>query len=123
MHEAVKQYTGLDFMAMETAEEAIARRQVHRGGAAPHGGPHLGQRLYEVFDQKVEEKLIQPTFITMHPVDVSPLAKRSPNDPRLTERFELFICTARWATPSPSSTTHRPAGPVPEAGGAAGQGR
>src|SRR5699024_5613576 len=45
-----------------------------------------------VFDQKVEEKLIQPTFITMHPVDVSPLAKRSPADPRLTERFELFIC-------------------------------
>ena len=45
-----------------------------------------------MFDQKVEEKLIQPTFITMHPVDVSPLAKRSTADPRLTERFELFIC-------------------------------
>ena len=51
-----------------------------------------GNALYECFDQKVEEKLIQPTFITMHPVDVSPLAKRSPKDPRLTERFELFIC-------------------------------
>ncbi len=51
-----------------------------------------GNALYECFDQKVEEKLIQPTFITMHPVDVSPLAKRSPEDPRLTERFELFIC-------------------------------
>jgi lysyl-tRNA synthetase class 2 len=51
-----------------------------------------GNYLYECFDQKVEEKLIQPTFITMHPVDVSPLAKRSPQDPRLTERFELFIC-------------------------------
>ena len=51
-----------------------------------------GNALYECFDQKVEEKLIQPTFITMHPVDVSPLAKRSPSDPRLTERFELFIC-------------------------------
>ena len=51
-----------------------------------------GNALYECFDQRVEEKLIQPTFITMHPVDVSPLAKRSPKDPRLTERFELFIC-------------------------------
>ena len=51
-----------------------------------------GNALYETFDQKVEEKLVQPTFITMHPVDVSPLAKRSPQDPRLTERFELFIC-------------------------------
>ena len=54
--------------------------------------PTWGNALYEVFDQKVEEQLIQPTFITMHPVDVSPLAKRSPSDPRLTERFELFIC-------------------------------
>ena len=51
-----------------------------------------GHALYECFDQKVEGLLIQPTFITMHPVDVSPLAKRSPKDPRLTERFELFIC-------------------------------
>ena len=51
-----------------------------------------GNALYECFDQKVEAQLIQPTFITMHPVDVSPLAKRSPKDPRLTERFELFIC-------------------------------
>ena len=54
--------------------------------------PTWGNALYETFDQKVEEKLVQPTFITMHPVDVSPLAKRSPQDPRLTERFELFIC-------------------------------
>ena len=48
-------------------------------------------RKYECFDQRVEEKLIQPTFITMYPVEVSPLTKRSPGDPRLTERFELFI--------------------------------
>ena len=54
--------------------------------------PTWGHALYECFDQKVEEKIVQPTFITMHPVDVSPLAKRSPKDPRLTERFELFIC-------------------------------
>ena len=54
----------------------------------------LEDALYECFDQKVEDKLIQPTFITMHPVDVSPLAKRSPKDKRLTERFELFICSS-----------------------------
>ncbi|HBR08191.1 MAG TPA: lysine--tRNA ligase, partial [Clostridiales bacterium] len=47
--------------------------------------------LYESFDQKVEALLVQPTFITMYPVEVSPLTKRSPADPRLTERFELFI--------------------------------
>ena len=54
--------------------------------------PTWGHALYECYDQKVEEHMVQPTFITMHPVDVSPLAKRSPKDPRLTERFELFIC-------------------------------
>ena len=66
--------------------------------AAGDAGDPLSSLSYltEVFtkqvDQKVEEKLIQPTFITMHPVDVSPLAKRSAKYPRLTERFELFIC-------------------------------
>ena len=92
MHEAVKQYTALDFMAMETAEEAIAAAKSIGVELPPTADPTWGNALYEVFDQKVEEKLIQPTFITMHPVDVSPLAKRSPKDPRLTERFELFIC-------------------------------
>ena len=51
-----------------------------------------GNALYACFDQRVEEHLIQPTFITMYPVEVSPLTKRSPEDPRLTERFEAFIC-------------------------------
>ena len=51
-----------------------------------------GNALYETFDQKVEETLIQPTFITMYPVEVSPLAKRSPSQPELTERYEMFIC-------------------------------
>ena len=51
-----------------------------------------GNALYACFDQKVEEKLIQPTFITMYPVEVSPLAKRSPEQPALTERYEMFIC-------------------------------
>ena len=92
MYEAVKQYTGLDFMAMDTDEEAVAAAKSIGGELPETADKTWGNALYEVFDQRVEEKLIQPTFITMHPVDVSPLAKRSPKDPRLTERFELFIC-------------------------------
>ncbi len=92
MAEAVKEYTGLDFMAVSDDAEAVAMAK-SIGVELPETAPATwGNALYEVFDQKVEEKLIQPTFITMHPVDVSPLAKRSPKDPRLTERFELFIC-------------------------------
>ena len=92
MHEAVKQYTGLDFMAITSDEEAVAAAKSIGVELPETADPTWGNALYETFDQKVEEKLIQPTFITMHPVDVSPLAKRSPKDPRLTERFELFIC-------------------------------
>jgi lysyl-tRNA synthetase class 2 len=92
MHEAVKQYTGLDFMAITSDEEAVAAAKSIGVELPETADKTWGNALYEVFDQKVEEKLIQPTFITMHPVDVSPLAKRSPSDPRLTERFELFIC-------------------------------
>ena len=92
MHEAVKQYTGIDYMAIDGDEAAWAAAK-SIGVTLPEGKEATwGNALYETFDQKVEEKLIQPTFITMHPVDVSPLAKRSPKDPRLTERFELFIC-------------------------------
>lgn len=92
MAEAVKEYTGADFMAItsdEDAEALAASVGVVLGKEKEHT---WGNFLYECFDQKVEEQLIQPTFITMHPVDVSPLAKRSTADPRLTERFELFIC-------------------------------
>ena len=92
MHEAVKQYTGLDFMAITSDEEAVAAAKSIGVELPETADPTWGNALYEVFDQRVEEKLVQPTFITMHPVDVSPLAKRSPKDPRLTERFELFIC-------------------------------
>ena len=91
MHEAVKQYTGLDFMAITSDEEAVAAAKSIGVELPETADPTWGNALYEVFDQRVEEKLVQPTFITMHPVDVSPLAKRSPKDPR--------------ATPSPSSTT------------------
>ena len=92
MAEAVKEYTGLDFMAVSDDAQAVAMAN-SIGVELPETAPATwGNALYEVFDQKVEEHLVQPTFITMHPVDVSPLAKRSVKDPRLTERFELFIC-------------------------------
>ncbi|MCI8651235.1 MAG: lysine--tRNA ligase [Oscillospiraceae bacterium] len=92
MHEAVKEYCGIDFMAISSDEEAVKAAKSIGVELPSTKEPTWGNALYECFDQRVEEKLIQPTFITMHPVDVSPLAKRSPKDPRLTERFELFIC-------------------------------
>ena len=91
MAEAVKKYVGIDFMAISDDAEAVAAA-VAAGVDMKGKEPTWGHALYESFDQKVESCLVQPTFITMHPVDVSPLAKRSPKDPRLTERFELFIC-------------------------------
>ena len=91
MAEAVKKYVGVDFMAIDGDEAAVAAAKA-AGVDMDKVEATWGHALYETFDQLVEEKLIQPTFITMHPVDVSPLAKRSPKDPRLTERFELFIC-------------------------------
>ena len=65
---------------------------------------------------------MQPTFITMHPVDVSPLAKRSPKDPASPSASSCSSAAARWATPSPSSTTPSTRSSAPEAGGDAGQG-
>jgi len=93
MAEAVKNCLGIDFMAIPDDAAAVAAAKA--AGVDMDGvEPTWGRALYECFDQKVEETLIQPTFITMHPVDVSPLSKRSPSDPRLTERFELFICAS-----------------------------
>ena len=93
MAEAVKEYVGVDFMAISDDAEAVAAAKA-AGVDMDKVEPTWGRALYECFDQKVEDRLIQPTFITMHPVDVSPLAKRSPKDVRLTERFELFICSS-----------------------------
>ncbi len=91
MAEAVKEYLGIDFMSITDDAEAVAAAKA--AGVDMDGVETTwGHALYECYDQKVEEKMVQPTFVTMHPVDVSPLAKRSPKDPRLTERFELFIC-------------------------------
>ena len=92
MADAVKNVTGADFMAcIGDADRGVElARSV---GVDMDGVPHTwGNALYETFDQKVEETLIQPTFITMYPVEVSPLAKRSPQQPALTERYEMFIC-------------------------------
>ena len=93
MAEAVRETVGIDFMAIDGDEQAVAAAKA-AGVDMDKVEKTWGHALYETFDQKVEETLIQPTFITMHPVDVSPLAKRSPKDPRLTERFELFICAS-----------------------------
>ena len=92
MADAVKNVTGADFMAIEGDADA-AVELAKSVGVDMEGVSHTwGNALYETFDQKVEETLVQPTFITMYPVEVSPLAKRSPADPHLTERYEAFIC-------------------------------
>ncbi|MBU8697830.1 lysine--tRNA ligase [Bacillus pumilus] len=89
MVEAVKEATGVDFWQEMSVEEA----QQH---AADHGieitkNMTVGHIINEFFEQKVEETLVQPTFIYGHPVEISPLAKKNPEDPRFTDRFELFI--------------------------------
>ncbi|MBQ2203863.1 MAG: lysine--tRNA ligase [Oscillospiraceae bacterium] len=91
MIDAVKQYVGVDFGAISDDAEAVAAAKAAGVELNPASEPTWGNALYACFDQKVEEYLIQPTFITMYPVEVSPLTKRSPADPRLTERFEFFI--------------------------------
>ena len=92
MAEAVKNVTGADFMAIEGDAEAAVELAKSVGVDMDGVDKTWGNALYETFDQKVEETLIQPTFITMYPVEVSPLAKRSPSDPHLTERYEMFVC-------------------------------
>ena len=92
MVEAVKQYVGVDFGAVTDNAEAVALAASVGVELSDAAEKTWGNALYATFDQKVEEHLVQPTFITMYPVEVSPLTKRSPEDPRLTERFEFFIC-------------------------------
>ena len=92
MADAVKNVTGADFMAC-IGDNDKGVELAKSVGVDMDGVPHTwGNALYEAFDQKVEETLVQPTFITMYPVEVSPLAKRSPIQPELTERYEAFIC-------------------------------
>jgi lysyl-tRNA synthetase class 2 len=95
MVDAIKDFTGVDFWKQMSVEEA-------RGLAKEHGIEITEHMLYghivnEFFEQKVEEKLIQPTFIYGHPVEISPLAKKNEEDPRFTDRFELFIVAREHA--------------------------
>ena len=88
MLDLVREETGIDFENMPL-EECMAKANAI--GVVFADDVTWGKALYEVFDQKIEEKLVQPTFVTDYPVEVSPLAKRKKSDPRLTERFEFFI--------------------------------
>ena len=93
MIDSIKKYAGIDFNEIKTDEEAqkVAK---DLGIELEPAKSTRGDIISLVFEEKVEEKLIQPTFITDYPVEISPLAKRKPDQPELTERFELFI-TAR----------------------------
>ena len=97
MVEAVREYLGIDFDAITDDAEAVSAANAKGVELSDAAEKTWGNALYACFDQKVEEHLIQPTFITMYPVEVSPLTKRSPKDARLTERFELFVCHSELA--------------------------
>lgn len=89
MVDAIKEQTGVDFWKHMTKEEAQALAKEHGIGITEH--MEFGHIVNEFFEQKVEETLIQPTFIYGHPVEISPLAKKNEEDSRFTDRFELFI--------------------------------
>lgn len=89
MNDAVKEATGIDFLACKTVEEA---REKATAAGIPFEERHgIGGILNAAFEEKVEETLMQPTFITGHPTEISPLAKRNPDNPDITDRFEFFI--------------------------------
>ncbi|MCP1449491.1 lysine--tRNA ligase [Priestia megaterium] len=95
MVDAIKQYTGVDFWGETSVEEARALAKEHGVEITEH--MQYGHIVNEFFEQKVEEQLIQPTFIFGHPVEISPLAKKNAEDPRFTDRFELFIVAREHA--------------------------
>ena len=89
MNDAVCEATGMDFLSCTTVDEARAMaKEIGVPFEERHG---IGGILNAAFEEKVEETLIQPTFITGHPTEISPLAKRNPDDPRITDRFEFFV--------------------------------
>ncbi|MGE7838943.1 lysine--tRNA ligase [Viridibacillus arvi] len=89
MVDAVKEATGVDFWTPMSKEEARALAKEH--GVEIKDSMEVGHIINEFFEQKIEESLVQPTFIYGHPVEISPLAKKNPEDERFTDRFELFI--------------------------------
>lgn len=89
MVDLVKEATGVDFYEVKSDAEAHALAEKH--GIEVKSNMQYGHILNEFFEQKVEETLIQPTFVYGHPIEISPLAKQNPEDPRFTDRFELFI--------------------------------
>src|SRR5699024_10833201 len=89
MVDVIKEYTGVDFWKQMSDEEAKALANEH--GVEIQDTFEYGHIVNEFFEQKVEEKLIQPTFVYGHPVETSPLAKKNKEDERFTDRFELFI--------------------------------
>ncbi|MDD7363030.1 MAG: lysine--tRNA ligase [Peptoniphilus sp.] len=95
MEEAIEEYAGIDFSAIDTDDEALAIAKEKGLDVQPFWT--RGHVISEMFEEFCEEKLVQPTFVTGHPVEVSPLAKRDPEDPRLTRRFEAFINTWEFA--------------------------
>jgi lysyl-tRNA synthetase class 2 len=95
MVDAIKEYTGVDFWKEMSVEEARALAKEHGIEITEH--MLYGHIVNEFFEQRVEEKLIQPTFIYGHPVEISPLAKKNEEDPRFTDRFELFIVAREHA--------------------------
>lgn len=95
MVDAVKEVTGVDFSAQMSNEEAHRLAKEHKVPVEPH--MTFGHILNAFFEHFVEETLIQPTFITGHPVEISPLAKKNEQDPRFTDRFELFVVAREHA--------------------------
>jgi len=93
MADAVKKHTGIDFISIDNVSDAI-KAAASIGVKMPDGAEETwGGLLCECFEKRVEDKLTGPVFITEHPVEISPLAKKKPGDPRVTERFEPFICS------------------------------
>ena len=91
MAEAVKKHTGIDYLSMQDDETAV-NAAISAGVDMSKKPKTWGNAFYETFDQLVEGNIVEPTFITMYPLAVSPLAKKDPNDPRLVQRYELFLC-------------------------------
>ncbi len=95
MVEAIKEKTGIDFSSDMGLEEARKLAKEHEIELEDHFG--YGHIVNAFFEKYVEETIVEPTFVTGHPIEISPLAKKNPEDPRFTQRFELFICGSEYA--------------------------